>query len=344
MIFVDYVKVHVKAGDGGSGCVSFRREKYVPFGGPDGGDGGKGGDIVFEADANLATLLDLKMHPSVRAQSGAKGQGAQKTGKSGADIVIRLPLGSVISENDEAIADLTKPGQRFRAGKGGDGGRGNQHFATSTNQTPRRCEPGWLGQERSLVIEIKQIADVGFVGLPNAGKSTLLSRLTAATPKIAAYPFTTLHPNLGVMEDPAGNHVTLADLPGLIEGASRGEGLGHRFLRHVERTKVLAQLVAFTESEPSYENMRYEWELVAAELKAYSDKLAEKKRLLVLSKADLCPPEERAEIVKRFADAGLEAICLSARTGEGLEEFRALLFSLLDQSAENGAASNSPVE
>jgi len=327
-MFVDYVKVYVKAGDGGDGCVSFRREKYVPRGGPDGGDGGKGGDVVFEADPSLVTLLDLKLRPALRAGRGAHGEGNNKTGKNGAGVIVKLPIGSVISEGETVLADLATPGQRFIAALGGRGGRGNQHFATPTNRAPRRFEEGQPGQEWTLVVELKQIADVGIVGLPNAGKSTLLACLTAATPKIAPYPFTTLHPNLGVMEDPSGRHITLADLPGLIEGASRGQGLGHRFLRHVERTKVLAQLVAFEEGEPSYEAMRYSLDLVEAELRAYSARLAEKKRLIVLSKSDLCPPERRAPIVRRFVEEGFQPICLSAQTGEGAEEFKQLLFSL----------------
>jgi GTP-binding protein len=326
-MFVDYVKVQVQAGDGGNGVCSFRREKFIPHGGPDGGDGGKGGDIIFQADPGLATLLDLRMRPLIRAQAGAHGQGRNKSGRAGQDIVIRLPLGAMVLENDGLLADLTEPGMAFVAAAGGGGGRGNQHFATPSNRAPRRCTPGVEGQKRSLVIELKQIADVGLVGLPNAGKSTLLGVLTDAKPKIAPYPFTTLHPNLGVMEDPDGRHIVLADLPGLIEGASRGEGLGHRFLRHVERTGMLAHLAAFDpDEEPDYENLRCQIDLIEAELRAYSESLPSKKRVFVLSKADLCPPESRRPLVERFREEGFETYCLSSKTGEGLEEFRIMIF------------------
>ncbi len=332
-MFVDYVKVHVKAGDGGNGCCSFRREKYVPRGGPNGGDGGKGGDIIFEADSNLATLLDLRMQSNLHAERGAHGSGANKTGANGEDVIVKLPLGSVIYEegSEEIIGDLTTVGQRLIVAKGGDGGFGNQHYATSTNRTPHRCDPGWPGEEKTLVIELKQIADVGLVGLPNAGKSTLLKTLTAAEPKIAPYPFTTLHPNLGVMEDELGRHVTLADLPGLIEGASHGEGLGHRFLRHIERTKIIAHLVPFScdGKAPSFEEMRYQWDLIEAELRAYSDVLAQKQRLLVLSKADLCSDEERADIVQRFLEEGFEPVVISSASGEGIEDLRGKLLKIL---------------
>ncbi len=319
MHFLDYVKVHLQSGDGGAGCCSFRREKFVPLGGPDGGDGGRGGSIIAETDPNLGTLYDLKLRPSIRAKRGAHGQGANKSGKAADDIVIRLPLGAVLHHKGKQIADLTEPGQRFVICAGGDGGRGNQHFSTPQNRAPRKTEPGWPGEEKTIEIELKQIADVGLVGLPNAGKSTLLTKLTAAQPKIAPYPFTTLHPNLGVMEDDRGEHITLADLPGLIEGASRGEGLGHRFLRHVERTRVLIQLVAFDEEDISYEDMRYQWDLIAEELQAYSDKLAQKERLLVLSKCDLCSKEDQEEIVQQFEEDGLKPIVISSETGEGLE-------------------------
>lgn len=335
-MFIDYVKVHIKAGDGGNGCCSFRREKYVPRGGPDGGAGGKGGDVVFEADAHLATLLDLRMQPHINGSRGAHGQGANKTGRNGEDAVVKLPLGSVIHDEatDETLADLTERGQRVVVARGGDGGFGNLHYASATNRAPRRCDPGWPGEERTLIIELKQIADIGLVGLPNAGKSTLLKVLTAAEPKVAPYPFTTLHPNLGVMEDEIGRHVTLADLPGLIEGASRGEGLGHRFLRHVERTKILAHLVPFGEPGKSatFEEMRYHLDLIEAELHAYSDALAAKPRLLVLSKCDLAEESDRAQIAQRFRGEGFDPHIISSATGEGIDDLRRRLLDRVLQS------------
>lgn len=332
-MFIDFVRIHVKAGDGGNGCCSFRREKYVPRGGPDGGQGGKGGDIVFEADSHLGTLLDLKMQPTINGGRGGHGSGANKTGRDGEGVLVKLPLGSVIYEegNETPIADLTVAGERVVVAKGGDGGFGNLHYASSKNRSPRRCDPGWPGEEKVLLIELKQIADVGFVGLPNAGKSTLLKTLTAAEPKIAPYPFTTLHPNLGVMEDEYGRHVTLADLPGLIEGASRGEGLGHRFLRHVERTKILAHLVPFGEPDrpATFEDMRYQWDLIEAELRAYSDVLAQKPRLLVLSKCDLVDTETRDRIVAQFSGEGFEPLVISSASGEGIDHFKRTLLDLL---------------
>lgn len=325
-MFVDYVKVHVKAGDGGNGCCSFRREKYVPRGGPDGGVGGKGGDVIFQADPHLATLLDLRMQPNLIAGRGGHGSGANKTGRNGEDVIIKVPLGAVVYEEDSqmVIADFVEIDQTEVVAKGGDGGFGNLHYATAKNRSPRRCDPGWPGEEKTLVIELKQIADIGLVGLPNAGKSTLLRTLTSAEPKVAPYPFTTLHPNLGVMEDELGRHVTLADLPGLIEGASRGEGLGYRFLRHVERTKFLAHLVPFGEPDKpaTFEDMRYQWDLIEAELRAYSDQLAAKPRLLVLSKADLVDDSLRENIVSKFRAEGFQPFIISSETGEGLEPLR----------------------
>jgi len=328
-MFVDYVKVTAIAGDGGSGCMAFRREKHVPRGGPNGGDGGKGGDVIFEADPQLATLLDIKMRPLIRASRGANGQGWNKSGKDGEDVVVKLPLGSVVLENGEPVADLTEPGQRVVIAKGGMGGLGNQHFATPTNRAPRHFQPGMPGEARSLEIELKQIADIGLVGLPNAGKSTLLSRLTAAMPKIAPYPFTTLSPNLGVFDDEQGRHVTLADLPGLIEGASRGEGLGHRFLRHVERTKLLLQLIAFDGAAPDFAAMRAEWDLIGEELRAYSEELAAKPRHLALSKSDLCRAEQREAILREFEKNGIIPLCVSSENGEGIEELRRSLIDWL---------------
>lgn len=244
-MFVDYAKIYVEAGDGGDGCVSFRREKYVPRGGPDGGDGGRGGNVILVTDPHMGTLLDLKMKPRYVAKRGQHGMGNQCTGRGGEDVYVKVPLGTVVStEGGETLADLVLPGQEFLAAAGGRGGRGNQHFASANNKAPRRWEEGGEGEKRKLILELKVIADVGLVGLPNAGKSTLLSVLTAATPKVAPYPFTTLHPNLGVLEFADSSRCVVADIPGLIEGASQGAGLGDRFLRHIERTTLLVHLVA----------------------------------------------------------------------------------------------------
>jgi GTPase len=326
-VFVDYLKVRVKGGDGGHGCIALRREKYVPRGGPAGGDGGRGGHVVFEADPHLGTLYDLKHKQNITAKRGGNGGGNDCHGADGEDVVVKLPLGTVVSDEDgNQIADLTEVGQRWIAAAGGRGGFGNAHFATPTNKTPRYAQDGAPGEDRRLVLELKMIADVGFVGLPNAGKSTLLSKLTAATPKIAPYPFTTLSPNLGVMEYEDGFRITLADIPGLIEGASRGAGLGDRFLRHIERTGILVHLVGDENGEFDPEDILYKHDLVCQELAAYSDTLATKKQILVLTKVDLAQDVEQIESVcAAFRERGLNALCISAVSGEGLEELKARL-------------------
>jgi GTP-binding protein len=321
-MFVDHVKIYVKAGDGGNGCMSFRREKFVARGGPDGGDGGDGGSIFIEADENLVTLLDLRYRPHIVAHRGQHGKGKNATGKKGDDVTLRVPLGAVISDADGEIADLTKPGQRVLVAQGGKGGRGNQHFATSTNRAPRRHEEGRPGEEKTLFVELKLIADVGIIGLPNVGKSTLLSRLTAATPKIAPYPFTTIHPNLGVHQTEDGELVTFADIPGLIEGASRGAGLGDRFLRHIERTKLLVHLVGADEQAFSPDDLLYEYHLVREELKAYSDLLPQKPSIIALNKIDLLADNAKKtldSIKAAFRKEKLKLIPISAQEGTGLD-------------------------
>ena len=263
-MFVDYLKIHVKAGNGGHGSISFLREAMLPRGGPAGGDGGRGGDIVFEADAKLGTLLDLRYHRNLEAGNGGNGGNKNCHGADGKDVVIRVPLGTTVTDGDteEFLADLTEPGQRWIAAKGGRGGFGNAHFATPGNKTPRFAQDGSPGEEHHLILELKLIAAVGLIGLPNAGKSTLLSKLTSAKPKIAPYPFTTLSPNLGVIEYFDLFHLTLADIPGLIEGASHGAGLGTRFLRHIERTSILAHLVGDEEGIFDPDDMLYKYDLV----------------------------------------------------------------------------------
>lgn len=336
-MFVDYAKIFLQAGDGGDGCVSFRREKYVPRGGPDGGDGGRGGDIYLVADAQMTTLLDLKYRPHYSTRRGEHGGGSQCTGADAEDLYIKVPLGTSVSTTDgEQLADLTQPGQTFLAAKGGRGGAGNQHYASSTNKAPRKFQYGGDGEQRTLVLELKVIADVGFLGLPNAGKSTLLTKLTAATPKIASYPFTTIHPNLGVMMFDDGTRCTLADIPGLIEGAHHGAGLGHQFLRHIERTRLLVHLVAPPETEPrnDFEHVWYAYELVNAELKAYSDALVDKAQIVCLSKTDLLEPEEVTELVQQFSARGVDVLPISAETGEGLQQLKQLIKDALALHAE----------
>ncbi len=334
--FVDHARIFVKSGDGGNGIVSFRREKYVPLGGPDGGDGGDGGSVWLEADEGLTTLIDLKLRRNFRAERGQHGQGSQKTGRSGVDLVVRVPAGtSVVDDEGNEVADLVEHGQRFLAAQGGKGGLGNQHFASPTHQTPQRAIPGQPGEERHLILELKLIAQAGFVGLPNAGKSTLLAALTRATPKIAAYPFTTLHPNLGVMAGEGLTRVTLADIPGLIEGAWRGAGLGDRFLRHIERTGLLVHLIAPPDTtgegvEADVEALIYAWRLVRGELEAYSEKLAAKQEMVVLTKLDLLDPPTRARYLEALAGQGLKPLAISAETGEGLDDLRAALIERLD--------------
>jgi GTP-binding protein len=322
MSFVDFVRIHVKAGNGGKGCIAFRREKFVPRGGPSGGDGGRGGSVWAEGDPQLTTLYDFKSHSSIRASNGQHGQGGNKTGADGEHQVIRLPLGTIIVDADtgEELGDLVEPGQRLCLARGGDGGRGNQNYATALRRAPRKATPGYPGEERHLILELKVIADVGLVGLPNAGKSTLLATLTRAQPKIAAYPFTTIHPNLGVMALPHFASCTVADIPGLIEGASKGQGLGDRFLRHIERTRLLVHLVPIdADPEHSPEGLWCQFELVNAELAAHSDALTKRPQIVVITKADESDAEGIAAIVAEFESHGVRPLVISALMSEGLE-------------------------
>jgi GTPase len=323
-VLIDRARIHVIAGQGGNGCVSFRREKYVPKGGPDGGDGGHGGSVSLEVDAHVRTLLDCREAPRYRADSGRAGSGNNRTGKDGEDLVIKVPPGTVVkdAESGDTVADLVGVGTVWVAAQGGRGGRGNARFATSTHQAPRRADAGESGQERWLELELKLIADLGLVGLPNAGKSTLLSRVTRARPRIADYPFTTLEPHLGIVVRDPERQFVVADLPGLIEGAHAGKGLGLEFLRHVERTRALAFLLDVTRPSP-LEDLR----LLENELSRYSDALVEKPRLVALTKADLLPPDQRAGAAGR---AGLpEAILISAQSGEGMETWLERVWQLL---------------
>ncbi len=326
-MFVDRVTIFVKGGDGGRGCASFRREKYVPKGGPDGGNGGHGGSVIIRAIAGTDSLAGIANTKHVRADGGRPGSGALKTGRDGKDVVIAVPPGTIIYDRDRGniLRDLTTAGDEVVVGKGGHGGRGNKHFATSTNRTPREAEPGEEGEERWLILELKVIADAGLIGLPNAGKSTLLSRLSQAHPEIADYPFTTKSPNLGVVHAGGERVFVLADLPGLIEGASAGIGLGHEFLRHVERTRVLVHLVEPMPSDGSDPVANYR--LVRRELELYRVEMAHKPEVVVLSKSELTGSEDVRLRLER--ELGREVIGISAVTGQGLAQLVGRVAELL---------------
>ncbi len=323
MKFLDQAKVFIRSGDGGAGSVSFRREKFIEFGGPDGGDGGRGGDVWLEAVDGLNTLIDYRYQQHFKAKTGVHGMGRNMTGAKGADTTLKVPAGTQVYEedNETLICDMTVVGQRFRLAAGGNGGFGNQHFKTSTNQAPRRANPGLPGQEMWIWLRLKLIADAGLVGLPNAGKSTFLAAVTAAKPKIADYPFTTLHPGLGVARIDAREFV-IADIPGLIEGAHEGVGIGDRFLGHVERTRVLLHLVSAQEEHPGKA-----YKTVQGELAAYGNGLADKPEIVALSQADTLDPDTRRKKVAALRRAaGRAPLVLSAVTGEGVEAaLRALM-------------------
>ncbi|MBI2808258.1 MAG: GTPase ObgE [Planctomycetes bacterium] len=329
-MFIDRVTIFVKGGDGGRGCVSFRREKYVPKGGPDGGDGGDGASIIIRAVAGTDSLADIVNRKHWRAPSGSPGSGAQKTGRSAEDVVIAVPPGTIIKDRDRGniLRDLVNDGDEVIVAKAGRGGRGNKCFATATNRTPREAEPGEPGEERWLVLELKVIADAGLIGLPNAGKSTLLSRLSQAHPEIADYPFTTKHPNLGVVHTGGERVFVLADLPGLIEGAHSGIGLGHEFLRHVERTRVLVHLVEPLPTDGS--NPAENYRLVRKELELYRQELAGKPEVVVMSKCELTGSEEIRLQMER--DLEREVLAISAVTGQGLAQLVGRVAGLLQES------------
>lgn len=327
-MFIDVARISVKAGDGGNGCVSFRREKYVPKGGPDGGDGGDGGDVIVEADEHLMTLLDFRYRHRFAAGRGGHGQGANRAGRRGRDVLIRVPVGTIVKDLDsgQVIADLTAHRQRVVVARGGRGGRGNARFATPTNRAPREWEEGQPGEERNLELELKVLADVGLVGLPNAGKSTLLSRLSAARPKVADYPFTTLSPHLGIVK---GNDVSfvMADIPGLIEGAHTGKGLGIQFLRHIERTRMLVLVI-----DAAAGDAQQTYQVLCHELQAYSPALLTKPRLVALNKIDLLA-DRRAQ--GAAFEPGVPVCAISALTGEGLGQLIYLVESLLQGAADH---------
>lgn len=329
MKFLDQAKIYLQSGKGGAGCVSFRREKYIEFGGPDGGNGGKGGDLYFEAMPTLNTLIDFRYQQHFSAQNGLHGQGRNKTGAGGEDCIIRVPVGTQIldEEKETTLADFTQAGQRIKFLKGGDGGFGNTHYKSATNQAPRKATPGWPGQEMAVWLRLKLIADVGLVGLPNAGKSTFLAACSNAKPKIANYPFTTLHPNLGVVKAGEYDYV-IADIPGLIEGAHEGQGLGDRFLGHIERTSVLLHVIDCMQDDlPSaYHTIRHE-------LKEYGANLENKPEIIVLNKADALGDELAHDQAKELsAQTGKDVQIISAVSGQNIKE---ILYKLADMVAEN---------
>ena len=319
MSFIDEVKIFASAGDGGSGCVSFRREKFIPLGGPNGGDGGKGGDLILQVSPQVSTLYDLRLHPHQRAQRGKNGMGSDRHGAGGEDLVINVPLGTIIkdAESGEIIADLTEAGQRLVLLKGGRGGQGNARFMTSTNKAPRFAQPGEPGEELVIRLELKLMADVGLLGFPSVGKSSFITKVSAARPKIADYPFTTLKPHLGVVEYKNYRTFVMADIPGIIEGAHDGAGLGHRFLRHVERTRILLHLLDPCRTHDS--NPLSDYETLNRELALFNPELSGKPQIIVINKIDL--PDVQAllpEIIPYFEKLGLKVFPVSAATGEGI--------------------------
>jgi GTPase len=329
MRFVDEATITVRSGKGGKGAATFRREKYVPKGGPDGGDGGKGGDVIFRASDSLLTLYDLRVQRLFEAENGRPGMGRQKYGRAGKDLVVEVPPGTLLyevsDEGEELVADLTSPGQEMVVARGGRGGLGNIHFKSPTNRAPRYAQPGEPSEERRIRLELKIMADVGLVGLPNAGKSTFIAQVSAARPKIASYPFTTLTPNLGVIQNNAGRRLVIADIPGLIEGAHEGLGLGHTFLKHVERTRILLHLLSLEDT--GGDDPFAGFSLIDAELARFSPELAEKEQIRALNKIDLFPPEEIERLRGLAKERGLELFFISAKTGEGVDALMERIWS-----------------
>lgn len=331
--FIDRVKVDLKAGDGGRGCVSFRREKYIPRGGPNGGDGGDGGSVILKVDSGMNTLYDFHYRPHLKAKNGEPGKGANRSGKKGEDLIVKVPPGTTVrdAETGEVLADLTEIGAEVVVAKGGKGGRGNQHFATPTDRAPRRYEEGTEGEARRVELELRSIADVGLVGFPNAGKSTLLRAISSATPEVGPYPFTTLTPHLGVVSV-GDDTMVVADIPGLIEGASEGKGLGHEFLRHIERTSVLLYVVDATgfRDDPASDFLA-----VRREVMAYSEGMKQKKSLVAVNKVDLVESRELlAEITDSLSEvAKMPVYLISANTGEGIPELVQALMQVVSDNA-----------
>lgn len=333
MKFIDEAVITVQSGDGGRGCVSFRREKFIPRGGPDGGDGGKGGDVILEAASQKRTLYFFRYRKDFKAKNGAGGQGKRKAGKYGDDLLIEIPPGTVISDADtgQVIKDFAKPGEKYIIAKGGRGGRGNARFKTSTNRAPRFAQPGESGEILKLKLDLKLLADVGIIGLPNAGKSTLISAISSAHPKTGNYPFTTLIPNLGVVKTDWGEPFVVADIPGLIEGAHKGIGLGIRFLRHIERTRILIHLIDSSSIDPADPLKSYK--TVNNELAKYSGELAKKSQIVILNKIDM-PGTKKAVDIFQASARNVKVKLISALTGEGIDNLKSQLTQLLDKLDE----------
>lgn len=340
MRFVDEANILVKAGKGGRGCMSFRREKYIPRGGPDGGDGGNGGSVYLRADSRLLSLYDFRLKRVYEAQNGQPGQGRQCDGKKGADLVLGLPVGTLVfaekpGEKEFLLADLSEPGKLVLAAQGGRGGKGNEHFKSSTMRTPRFAQPGEPGEELTLHLELKILADAGLLGLPNAGKSTFISKVSAAKPKIADYPFTTITPNLGVMIDEVDpdRRMIIADIPGLIEGASTGQGLGHRFLRHVERTRFLVHILS---AEDVDDNAPWAgFELINEELRKFDPELADRRQIEVINKIDLISPGRLDSLRERAEKDGRQVYFISAKNGDGLHELVQEMWRMYSEAARH---------
>ena len=343
-MFIDEAKIRVKAGDGGNGCMAFRREKFVPRGGPSGGDGGKGGDVIMESSERHNTLVHFRFNPEYKAQRGRHGEGSNKTGADGHDVVLKVPVGTMVYDETtgERVHDFSHADERVVVARGGRGGRGNAQFATPTHQAPRECEPGRPGEERVLRLELKLLADVGLVGFPNVGKSTLISRISAARPKIADYPFTTLEPNLGVVAlgdkaDPEQISFVVADIPGLIEGASEGAGLGTQFLRHIERTRLLVHLVDVSDSSGRPDPVK-DFEVIMGELESFGAGLEDKPMMVAASKIDAANQDKLAKLKRYCKRQGLELYPISAVTGQGVEKLKWAIGKELQQLRETATA------
>ena len=336
-MFIDEVRIRVKAGDGGNGCLAFRREKYVPRGGPSGGDGGRGGDVVFVASEHHNTLLHFRFNPEYTAQRGRHGEGSQRTGHDGVPVTVQVPVGTTVydDETGDKLHDFTEDGETWLAAKGGRGGRGNARFATATHQAPTEHEEGKPGQFRKLRLELRLLADVGLVGYPNAGKSTLISRISAARPRIADYPFTTLEPNLGVVQLPDLRSFVVADIPGIIEGAHEGKGLGIQFLKHIERTKLLVHLVDMSETG---RNPEHDFQTLMAELASFNEDLARKPMIVLASKMDVAEDPEKVQAIRRLAEGlGLPFYEISSVTGQGIEALKFVLAERVLTNPESGS-------
>ncbi len=328
MAFVDQARFHVKAGDGGNGCISFRREKYVPRGGPNGGDGGRGGNIILECSTRMHSLIDFRYRSHFKAERGVHGKGKDMHGRKGKNCYMSVPIGSIIKDSDtgEVLADLREEGDTYVAAYGGKGGLGNPHFSSGTNRTPRVATKGEEGEQMWLQIELKLIADIGLLGLPNAGKSTLLSKLSAANPKVAPYPFTTLEPQLGVLHLGLGESCIIADIPGLVEGAHKGIGLGFTFLRHIERTRILLHIL-----DASSDQVIDDFHVVENELKAYKEELVKRTTLIILNKIDIADPDELAEVKQILKQKGFQVATISGLTGDGIDDLKATIGDILDR-------------